>query len=824
MQSPDFVNDGQETESQQSERIFEAFRRWGYFESDLDPLGCNRRGHHPELAGRGPEAADARRIYSGTIGAEFMHLAIPERRGWIIQHLESEPEPVDRQKILEQLVAADLFEQSLQALYVGTKRFSLEGVTALIPMLEQIFVSALEHGVEECVMAMSHRGRLNVVANAVGRPLEEIYAGFEDVDPRSVLGGGDVKYHQGATNVRTIQGHPLSLRLVSNPSHLEAVDPVMLGRVRAKQERCGKNGRTQVLPIMMHGDAAFAGQGICAETLNLSTLNGFATGGTIHIIVDNQLGFTTAPREYTSSRFSSDLAHRLPVPVFHINAEDPENVVRLAKLAVEYRYRFASDVFIDLVGYRRHGHSEVDDPTVTQPKMYALIAKHPPLYEIYAERIEADPAPLVEAMRAAARAAKQAAQKIEHKPLLYKLPAYWDSFKGGNYDPSLEVPTALPRTEIGRLGTRLTVVPAGFHLHPKVAKVLEQRAEMADGKRDFDFGAAEALVFASLAVKGIPVRMSGQDSRRGTFSHRHSCLIDIETEQEFVPLQHLASDQAPVEIYNSELSEAAVLGFEYGFARDYPEALVLWEAQFGDFANGAQVIIDQFLAASEEKWGLLCGLTLLLPHGYEGQGAEHSSARIERYLQLCARHNLQVCQPSTAAQYFHLLRRQVLRQWRKPLIVFTPKSMLRHPAASSPIGDFEHGSFQPMLADRSIPAEGVTRILVASGKLLHELRQERERVKDKKTAILALEQFYPFPEPEVIAAYSLYSNAKEAVWVQEEPANMGALSFVKRRLRRAAPLLPLRTLKRAAAASPATGSGKAHAMEQKTLIALAFSS
>jgi 2-oxoglutarate dehydrogenase E1 component len=824
LQAQTFPSAELNTEAEQRERVLDAFRRWGYFEAKLDPLGHFPPAQHPELRLSGPEADSARALYCGTVGAEFMHIPDPERRAWIASKLEGSQPEVDRHWILQRLLDADIFEQSLQSLYIGTKRFSLEGNTSLIPLLDEILTAATAEGAEECVMAMSHRGRLNVVCQTVGRSTSELYAGFEDVDPRSVLGGGDVKYHQGATGTREFNGKPVRIHLVSNPSHLEAVDPVAMGRVRAKQARRGEAGKKQTLPIFMHGDSAFAGQGIWAETLNMSYLRGYTVGGSINIIVNNLLGFTTNPVEYSSSRFASDLAKRLPIPIFHVNAEDADAVMRIGRLAVEYRYKFHSDVVIDLIGYRRHGHSEVDDPTITQPIMYARIKEHPPMYEIYAKQLGVDVAPEVAAAKARFQQAKQEAQKLTKKPVLYDLPSYWDPYSGGPYSSELEVNTGLPAEEVARLGKLLTQAPADFHVHPKLQKLLEQRLEMSQGKRPIDYGMGEALALASLSLAGVPIRMSGQDTRRGTFNHRHSCLIDVENEREYVPLCHLAPKQARVEIYNSELSEAAVMGFEWGFSRDYPEAFVAWEAQFGDFANGAQIILDQFVSAGEEKWGLLSGLVLLLPHGYEGQGPEHSSARIERYLQLCARDNMQITQPSTAAQYFHLLRRQGLWKWRKPLIVFTPKSMLRRPEASSTVSEFARDRFLPVLTDTTVEANGVTRILLGTGKVVHELALERKKRKDTETAIVSLEQMYPFPEQDLLAAFALYPNAKEIIWVQEEPANMGALWFVVPRLRRLVTGVPVRSVKRQAAASPATGSARAHEMEQKTLLTLAFTS
>jgi 2-oxoglutarate dehydrogenase E1 component len=818
--------------NEQRERVFDAFRRWGYLEATLDPLGVFEPLKIADLQLTGEAAEEARRIYCGSIGAEFTHLAEPERRRWIAERIEGAELEVNQEKILERLVRADLFEQVLQARYLGTKRFSLEGVTSLIPLLDSILDTAGDFGAVDCIMAMSHRGRLNVMVHAACKPPHEVVAGFEDVDPRSVLGAGDVKYHIGATGVyTTTAGQPINMHLVSNPSHLEAVDPVAMGRARAKQTRRGVDGpiidRTpaalnKVWPIVMHGDAAFAGQGILAETLNLADLKANTVGGTVQIVVNNLIGFTTQPVQEHSSRFASDIAKRQSIPVFHVNAEDPDAVVRIGKLAAEYRATFGSDVVVDIIGYRRHGHSEVDDPTITQPVLYERIKNHAPLWKIYAERTGIDASLIVEGVKKEYEVEQQKAGQLTKIPHLRKLPDYWSPYKAGKYDPAYEVDTGLGPEKLAELTDGLVRVPAGFHLHPKIAKLLEQRNEMGHGKRAIDYGFAEALALGSLVLEGNPVRLTGQDTQRGTFNQRHAVLIDTQTEHNYLTLSHLSRRQAFCEIYNSSLSEAACVGFEYGFSRDYPEALVLWEAQFGDFANGAQVIIDQFLSASEDKWNLPTGLVLLLPHGYEGQGPEHSSARIERYMQLAAEDNMQICQPSTAAQYFHMLRRQALRVWRKPLIVFTPKSMLRHPDASSNIEEFTRARFLPLVPDHEV--QDAKRILIASGKVGHELRGERRRRKDTSTAIFFLDQLYPLPRTEISAALAEHPHAREIVWVQEEPANMGALFYILPRLERLAQAqrLQVRSVKRSASASPATGSAKAHELEQKTLLALAF--
>src|SRR6266446_2413889 len=589
------------------ERIFEAFRRWGYLEASLDPLGFLEPLRSTDLEFSGPDADAARAIYCTSIGADFMHLLQPERRRWIAGRMESSGPETDRDVILTRLVRADLFEQVLQSRYLGTKRFSLEGVTSLIPLLDSILDAAGEHGAVESVVAMSHRGRLNDMVHTACKTPHEVVAGFEDVDPRSVLGAGDVKYHIGATGVYvTTSGEEIEIHLVSNPSHLEAVDPVAIGRARAKQTRHGLRGPyvdrssetlNKVVPIVMHGDAAFAGQGIWAETLNFADLRAYTVGGTIHVIVNNLIGFTTKPIQEHSSRFASDLAKRQSVPIFHVNAEDADAVVRVGKIATEYRATFGSDVVVDIIGYRRHGHSEVDDPTITQPLLYERIKNHAPLWKIYAERTGIDSTQLAEAVRKEYEEEQTKARALKKIPHLRKLPDYWAPYLHGRYKPEYEVDTGLTLDKLAEITDGLVRVPEGFHVHPKIVKLLEQRSEMGHGKRAVDYGFAEALAFASLLLEGTPVRLTGQDSQRGTFNQRHSVLVDTVTEHDYLPLCHLSPAQDFCEIYNSSLSEAGCLGFEYGFSRDYPEALVLWEAQFGDFANGAQVIIDQFISA-----------------------------------------------------------------------------------------------------------------------------------------------------------------------------------------------------------------------------------
>ena len=809
------------------QQVLDAFRRWGYLEAQLDPLGREFPFSYPELALTGDVAERARGWYCGPLGVEFMYIPDPARRHWVQQRMEADPPAIDRLRTYELLLRADVFEQTLQKRYLGAKRFSIEGVTATIPLLTEMLESCAQRDAEQVVLGMSHRGRLNVMAHVIGVPLENLFSGFEDVDPKSVLGGGDVKYHMGATGTyASPSGRELKMHLASNPSHLEAVDPVALGRARAKQQRLGDPEGRRVVPILLHGDAAFAGQGILAETLNLAALDGFDVGGTVHVIVNNLIGFTTEPEALHSSRFATDVAKRIAAPIFHVNGEDLVAVHRVARLAVDYRYEFGGDVVVNLIGYRRHGHSEIDDPTITQPLLYRKIKAHPPLWQVFADRAgltTEEQAEVREPVEAEIDTAHRKAGEMEKKPALARLPGYWDTYGGDLWSPDLEVDTGVDGARLAELGAAITQVPETFHIHPKVAKLLEMRAEMARGERPLDFGMAEHLAFASLLAEGVPVRLSGQDARRATFNQRHAVLLDIEDESEHIPLAGVAADGAFFEVYNSMLSEAAVMGFEYGFSRDYPEALVLWEAQFGDFVNGAQIIIDQFITAGEDKWGLLSGLVLLLPHGFEGQGPEHSSARFERFLTLAAEDNIQVCQPSTAAQYFHLLRRQALRSWRKPLVVLTPKSMLRHKASASPLADLGRPRFLPVVGDGAV--ENAERVLVCTGKIGHELLAERARREDGSTAVIFLEQLYPFPRAEVAAELDRHPAARQIVWVQEEPANMGGRSFVLPHLRRVVgDRGRVRSVKRSASASPATGSAKAHLIEQKSLIQLAFSS
>ena len=811
--------------------LADAFRRWGYLQADIDWLGRLEPYEHADIADakRGVPAHEVekwRGIYSGTLGVEFMHIVDRERCRWIAGWMEGEHDAPDKEKITRLLARSELFERYLHTRYVGSKRYSIEGIAGLIPLLESILDRFIDRGGELAMLAMSHRGRLNVMTNIAEVPAADMFAAMEDIDPRSVLGSGDVKYHLGATGMHTTPaGRKIKVHLSSNPSHLEAVDPVITGRVRAKQDRMGADGAAKILCVTLHGDAAFAGQGVVAETLNLASLGGYSVGGSVRIVANNLIGFTADFQRLHSSRYSSDVAKRLQAPIVHVNAEDPEAIHRVGEFAVDYRMRFGDDVVVDLVGYRRYGHSEVEDPSITQPLLYRKIEKRPMLWELYAERIGLAKV-AVETIRKTIwdeleRQHEEGRSKL-HRPILHRLPPYWDRFRGGPYLRALEVETGVARDELLKVAERMTSAPEDFNVHPKIRKLFEQRRKMVAGEIPVDWGMAEALAVGSLLWEGVPVRIAGQDSRRGTFNQRHAVIIDTERGGDYFPLAHLHPDQGRFTVLDSPLCETAALGFEYGYSREYPDALVCWEAQFGDFANVAQPIIDQFICAGEDKWRLLSGLVLLLPHGFEGQGPEHSSGRIERFLQLAGEDNIQVCQPPTSGQYFHLLRRQALRIWRKPLVVFTPKGMLRAEGASSPIGEFAPGgSFKPVLPDPKV--SNAERVLFCTGKVVHELRAERDRRGDALTAVVSLSQLYPFPKEELEAELARHPRARKVMWVQEEPANMGGLQYVRPLLQRLMGERHLVTVKRSESASPATGSAKAHKLEQDALIRLAFS-
>jgi len=778
-----------------------------------------------------------REIYCGAVGVQYMHIDDLRIRHWLQDRIESPAFRAElsrdmQLRILTRLTDAIVFEQFIRKKFVGAKSFSLEGGETLIPMLDLAIEKASELGVEEIVLGMAHRGRLNVLANIIGKSPREIFREFEDKDPDLYLGGGDVKYHMGySSDFMTAAGRRVHLSLCFNPSHLEFVNPVALGRVRAKQDRRGDMERSRVMALLIHGDAAFIGEGVVQETLNLSRLPGYRTGGTIHIIVNNQIGFTTPPKEGRSTLYATSVARMLPAPIFHVNGENPEAVARCIRLAMEFRQEFKLDVVIDMYCYRRLGHNEGDEPSFTQPELYRLIEQRPPVRDAYLERLlELRGITREEADEIARKRHEWLEQHLSEARGSYtalppsSLEGIWRGYYGGPERRDDEPDTGVPAEKLGNLMRRLTTLPADFTLHPKLQRFMQHRREMGEGRRPLDWAAAEALAFATLADEGHRVRLSGQDCERGTFSQRHAVLHDYETSVKFCPLQHLRAGQGPVEILNSPLSETGVLGFEYGHSLDTPDGLVLWEAQFGDFANAAQVIIDQFLASGEDKWRRLSGLVLLLPHGFEGAGPEHSSARLERFLSLAGEDNLQVTQPSTPAQFFHLLRRQMLRKWRKPLVVLTPKSLLRNPKAVSPLTDCTSGRFQRVIPDpRGVPMRDVHRVLLCSGKLYYELEARRQALGRDDIAVVRLEQFYPFPRAELETLLAECPAGTHVIWVQEEPENMGAWHYLRVTVSMAfLGRLPFSGVCRPASASPATGSHAAHEIEQEQLLERAF--
>ena len=839
--------------------LVNAYRVRGHLLAQLDPLDHLPRWSHSDLDYRTYGFTDAdlgrvmpsgglfgiseaplgeivrrlRATYSGTIGIEMMHITATERRAWLEQYIEPtlnvpSLDHDSRIYILDRITASEQLESFIHTKYVGTKRFSLEGAESLIPLLEMVLERAGLQGVDEVVLGMAHRGRLNVLANIMGKSPADMFAEFEDIDPESMFGGGDVKYHLGFSSDRkTRVGDSLHLSLAFNPSHLEAVDPVVVGRVRAKQRRKRDHKHERVLGVIIHGDAAFAGQGLVAETLNLSELHGYRSGGTVHVIVNNQIGFTTLPAASRSTYYCTDVAKMIQVPIFHVNGDDPDAVAQVVRVAMEYRKTFHSDVIIDMFCYRKYGHNEADEPAFTQPALYDKIERKQSVRQVYGARLVADGVISqadVDALVTRHHQLLEAAfgQKREReRPAVSAMRGIWSEYLGGPDAAVPEVDTGVVKETLTLITERITSLPEGFAAHAKILKLLATRRQMGSGQQPLDWGMGEALAFGSLVLEGNLVRLSGQDSRRGTFSHRHAVIVDQHSEAEYTPLSHLREEQAFFRIYDSPLSEAAVLGFELGYSLDYPDGLVMWEAQFGDFVNGAQVIIDQFINSSEDKWKRLAGLVMLLPHGFEGQGPEHSSARFERFLEASAEDNIQVCYPTTPAQYFHLLRRQVLRKWRKPLIVLTPKSLLRLPAARSDVAELSHGRFRRVLDDPTPPPE-VKRVLVCTGKIFYDLDEERRRRQDTETAILRIEQLYPLSDTLLARALDVYAQAEELVWVQEEPANMGAHRYIIVRLLQLAAHRAVRAVTRAESASPATGSSKAHAIEQTELVQRAF--
>jgi 2-oxoglutarate dehydrogenase E1 component len=841
--------------------LIHSYRELGHLIANLDPLGHNQSSHpllEPAEFGLGPADLDRtvdcpsfkgctrttlrdliarlRATYCGTLAVEYMEVADKAQLTWLQERMEptlNKPSlsAEDRKHILASLTAADGFEEFLHTKYIGQKRFSLEGGESLIPLLTTLIEDAGSSGVEEIVMGMPHRGRLNVLAHILRKPYEMIFSEFEGTFlPADIQGDGDVKYHLGyARDYTTRSGHKVHVSLCSNPSHLEAVDPVVEGIVRAKQHYLGDSARTRVFPLLIHGDAAFTGQGLASETLALSELDAYRTGGTIHIIINNQIGFTTSPTDYRFTRYPSDVAKIIQAPVFHVNGDDPEAAVQAARLAIAFRNTFKKDVIIDLVCYRKHGHNEADDPTFTQPVMYEEIAAHRPVRDLYAERLIAEGVVTAEEVNAGATdlreifdAALDYARDFMPRQQVFALGGVWKGMRWAGDDWSAH--TAVPRATLQRVMAGVRRIPEGFAIHPKVKRLMDQRAAMLRPDGKIDWGCAEMLALGTLLLEGTKIRLSGQDSARGTFSQRHAVLHDVERDTRYVPLDHLSADQGRFVIIDTMLAEAAVLGFEYGFSIADPRNLVIWEAQFGDFANGAQVIIDQFIASGESKWQRMSGLVMLLPHGYEGQGPEHSSARLERFMQLCAENNLQVCNLTTPAQYFHALRRQMHRDFRKPLIIMSPKSLLRHKLATSTVADLTDGGFQVVLPEAEAIEPGrVRRLLLCSGKVYYDLLLARRERVIADIAIVRVEQLYPFPGTEIGAMLQTYPEAREVVWVQEEPWNMGAWHEMYRRLRRVVP--EDRTLGyagRRAAASPATGSYKAHKAEEADLINIAL--
>ena len=764
--------------------------------------------------------------YCGSIGIEFMHIQDPGHRQWLRERMEASRNraaftAAERLGILAKLQEAALFEQFLHRRFLGQKRFSLEGGEALIPLLDTLVEAAASAGVTDLAMGMAHRGRLNVLANIFGKPLENIFAEFQDNLELAFVGEGDVKYHQGFSTDRQAGGGTVHLTLASNPSHLEAVNPVVIGKCRARHVSYGPGGRKRVLPLLIHGDAAFAGQGIVAEVLNLSQLDGYQSGGTVHVVLNNQIGFTTDPAHARSTPYATDVAKMLSVPIFHVNGEDPEAVVQAVHLAVEYRQAFARDVVLELLCYRRHGHNEGDEPGFTQPLMYDKIRRRPPVHELYAAALERDGLPREQLDAPAARyLARLEAALTRPADARHGLgfQAKWEPFQR-EADGS-EPETAVAEERLRAIGDRLARIPAGFHAHPKVARLVEKRRDQILQGSGLDWATGEALAFATLLAEGVPVRLSGQDCRRGTFNQRHAAIVDQKTGQLYMPLAFVAPGQAPVQVYDSMLSEAAVLGFEYGHSLETPEGLTIWEAQFGDFANGAQVIIDQFIASGHAKWDRASGLVLFLPHGYEGQGPEHSSARIERFLSLCADNNLQVAYPSTPAQLFHLLRRQVMLRYRRPLIVFTPKSLLRLPACTSDLAELAAGRFAPLLADPE-PQSEVRTLLLCTGKLYYELAERRRLDQLQGVALWRLEQLYPLRLDLLAEAQRDWPGLTRVAWVQEEPENMGAWPFLRQHLAGLFGREP-DYVGRPPAAATAVGSHRRHGKEQARIIDTAF--
>ncbi|MET7746997.1 multifunctional oxoglutarate decarboxylase/oxoglutarate dehydrogenase thiamine pyrophosphate-binding subunit/dihydrolipoyllysine-residue succinyltransferase subunit [Micromonospora sp. NPDC005367] len=849
-------SEGQINKTARVHELIHAYRVRGHLMADTDPLEFTIR-KHPDLdvlqhgltlwdldrtfpvnGFAGQQRMTLRQIlgvlrdsYCRRVGIEYMHIQDPEERRWIQERIErkyEKPSRDEQKHVLNRLNAAEAFETFLQTKYVGQKRFSLEGGESLIPLLGEVLESAAEGGLDEVVIGMAHRGRLNVLANIVGKPYEKIFSEFEGhLDPRSTQGSGDVKYHLGQNGKFTTPdgANSVKVSVVANPSHLEAVDPVLEGIVRAKQDRIDlKLEGYTVLPLAVHGDAAFAGQGVVAETLNLSQLRGYRTGGTVHVVVNNQVGFTTAPEYSRSSLYSTDVARMIQAPIFHVNGDDPEAVVRIARLAFEYRQAFNKDVVIDLVCYRRRGHNEGDDPSMTNPQMYKIIDSKRSVRKLYTEELIGrgditveDAEELLRDYQAQLERVFKATRDAATMPRQLTRPRREE-------EPEPQVDTAIDASVVRAVGDAHVNLPDGFTPHKRIQQLLDRRAKMsAEGNIDWGFG--EIIAFGSLLNDGVTVRLAGQDSRRGTFVQRHASIVDARTGEDYLPLKSLTGDgeRSRFFVHDSLLSEYAAMGFEYGYSVENINALVCWEAQFGDFVNGSQSVIDEFISSGEVKWGQRSAVTLLLPHGHEGQGPDHTSGRPERFLQLCAEDNMRVAIPTTPANYFHLLRRQALSPKRKPLVVFTPKSLLRHKLCVSGVEEFTTGTFQPVLADSAAPApESVKRVLLCSGKVYYDLFQARQERGITDTAILRIEQLYPMPVEEIQAALAQYPNAEDFAWVQEEPANQGAWSFVALNLLEHLADVRLRRISRPAAAAPSVGSAKMHEVEQNALIEAAL--
>ncbi|MCA9129782.1 MAG: 2-oxoglutarate dehydrogenase E1 component [Planctomycetales bacterium] len=778
-----------------------------------------------------------RNTYCRSIGAQFMHIDNRTIRDWLQRRMEQSENRLELSRevqcrIYSRLADAAIFEEFVRRKFVGAKTFSLEGAESLIPLLDLALEKAGQHNVEGVILAMAHRGRLNVLANILGKRAQNIFWSFDDPQPEMHRGAGDVRYHLGhSSDWTTSTGATVHISLCFNPSHLEYVNTVAQGRCRAKQDRAGDDRHSQFMTILIHGDAAFAGEGIVQETLNMSELPGYTTGGTLHVILNNQVGFTTEPRESRSCTYATDVAKMLQIPIFHVNGEDPEAVAQVVSLAMDFRREFRKDVVIDMYAYRKWGHNEGDEPRFTQPLMYKTIDERKSVRESYLKRLlkmgeitrqEADA--IAEVRQSKLEREFELAQQEEYIDDLQTMGGYWKGYFGGPESDDDVPETSISTDAAKQLLAKLAEFPATFNVNRKLKRFMELRGEMSQGSRPLDWATAEALAFASMLIEGHPVRLSGQDCERGTFSQRHAVLHDTENGERYTPLRNLSDNQARLDIINSPLCEAGVLGFEYGYSLDCPEGVVIWEAQFGDFWNVAQVIVDQFITSAEDKWGRLSHITLLLPHGFEGAGPEHCSARLERFLLLTAEDNIQVTQPSTPAQYFHLLRRQAKRRWSKPLVVLTPKSLLRHQDVVSPLSQLTSGSFQKVLPDTRPSQADTRRILLCSGKIYYELAQQRELLEANNVAIIRIEQFYPLRERVILDALSCYQPGTDLVWVQEEPTNMGAWQFMK--VRFGDILLEknfrLRCLSRVESASPATGSASAHKLEQNELIAEAL--